>query len=106
MTQAQLPFLEDNDQARARREHLDAIRELVGNAYPNKFARSRVSGDEDTITAIVTNEQIRSLVPQLAAGARPTPEQLEAANNALKALGDVRVSGRLAVPPRVMGKAL
>jgi len=105
MTQEQLPFIEENDQTRARREHLEAIRALVGNAYPNKFARSRVTGGEDTITAVVTNEKIKSLVPQLEAGARPSPEQLEAANAALKDLGEVHVSGRLAVPPRVMGKA-
>src|SRR5205085_310766 len=105
MTQEQLPFIEENDQTRARREHLEAIRALIGNAYPNKFARSRVTGDEDTITAVVTNEKIKSLVPQLEAGARPSPEQLEAANAALKDLGEVHVSGRLAVPPRVMGKA-
>jgi lysyl-tRNA synthetase, class II len=107
MTQEQLPeeIIPNNDQTRARREHLDAIRALVGNAYPNKFTRSRVTGDEDTITAIVTDEQIRSLVPQLEAGARPSAEQLETANAALKELGEVRVSGRLAVPPRVMGKA-
>ncbi|HYY42497.1 MAG TPA: amino acid--tRNA ligase-related protein, partial [Pyrinomonadaceae bacterium] len=90
------------------REHLTAIRALVGNAYPNKFARSHVShptGDEDTITALVTNEQIKALVPQVAAGTPPSSEQLEAANAALKELGEVRVSGRVAVPPRVMGKA-
>ena len=32
-----IPFIEDNDQISARREHLDALRELVGNVYPNKF---------------------------------------------------------------------
>ncbi|MFL6209315.1 MAG: lysine--tRNA ligase [Pyrinomonadaceae bacterium] len=107
MTQAQLPeeVFPDNDQTRARREHLDAIRALVGNVYPNKFARSRVTDGEDTITDVVTNEQIKALVPQVEAGARPTAEQLEAANAALKEFGTVRVSGRVAVPPRVMGKA-
>ncbi|HYX41594.1 MAG TPA: OB-fold nucleic acid binding domain-containing protein, partial [Pyrinomonadaceae bacterium] len=105
MTQEQRPFIEENDQTRARREHLEAIRALVGNAYPNKFARSRVTGDEDTITAVVTNEKIKEVMSQLEAGARPSPEQLETANAALKEFGEVRVSGRLAVPPRVMGKA-
>ena len=62
MTQEQLPFIEENDQTRARREHLEAIRALVGNAYPNKFARSRVTGDEDTITAVVTNEKIKEVM--------------------------------------------
>jgi hypothetical protein len=40
------PFIEDNDQTRARREHLEAIARIVGNVYPNKFERSRVTGDE------------------------------------------------------------
>ena len=104
------PFIEDNDQTRARREHLDRIQALIGNAYPNKFRRSNVSNNhtegEDTITSVVNCEAITRHVPQPEAGAsRPTPEQLAAANEALKAFGDVRVSGRLAVPPRVMGKA-
>ncbi|HEY0100403.1 MAG TPA: lysine--tRNA ligase [Pyrinomonadaceae bacterium] len=104
------PFIEDNDQTRARREHLARIQALTGNAYPNKFRRSNVSNNqtegEDTITSVVGCEAITRHVPQLDAGARPTPEQLTAANEALKAFGDVvRVSGRLSVPPRVMGKA-
>ncbi|HEX8068894.1 MAG TPA: lysine--tRNA ligase [Pyrinomonadaceae bacterium] len=104
MTQEQLPeaIVADNDQTRARRAHLDAIRALVGNAYPNKFARSRVTGGEDTITAVV--EKFKAYEPPRAEGARPTPEQLEAANAELNKY-EVRVSGRLAVPPRVMGKA-
>jgi lysyl-tRNA synthetase, class II len=101
MTQEQLPFLEDNDQARARREHLEAIRERFGNAYPNKFARSRVTGDEDIITAIV--EKFKSYEPPKVAGARPSPEQIAAANAELNKY-EVRVAGRLATPPRVMGK--
>jgi lysyl-tRNA synthetase class 2 len=104
------PFIEDNDQTRARREHLARIQALTGNAYPNKFRRSNVSNNttegEDTITSIVTCEAITRHVPRVDAGARPTPEQLVAANEALQAFGEaVRVSGRLAVPPRVMGKA-
>ena len=38
-----IPFLEDNDQTLARREHLEALRALVGNVYPNKFERSGLS---------------------------------------------------------------
>ncbi|HEY0077629.1 MAG TPA: lysine--tRNA ligase [Pyrinomonadaceae bacterium] len=93
-----------NDQTRARLEHLDKIRELVGNVYPSKFVRSRVvnSEREDTITAIV--ERFTPLVPQQVEGARPAPEELERANAELNHI-DVRLSGRLAVPPRVMGKA-
>ncbi len=39
MTENNTPFIEDNDQTRARREHLERIRQLTGNAYPNKFRR-------------------------------------------------------------------
>ena len=111
MTENTTHFIEDNDQTRARREHLEKIHTLTGNAYPNKFRRSNVSNNgtecEDTITSVVNCEAITQHVPQLEAGARPTPEQLTAANEALlQVFGDkVRVSGRLAVPPRVMGKA-
>ena len=35
-----VPFIEENDQTLARREHLEALRQLVGNAYPNRFERS------------------------------------------------------------------
>ncbi|HEU4594612.1 MAG TPA: lysine--tRNA ligase [Pyrinomonadaceae bacterium] len=100
------PFIEENDQTRARREHLDSIGELVGNPYPNKFRRTNVAGSaegEDTITAIV--RAFKGHAPQTEAGARPSPEQLEEANAKLKEPGTVRVSGRIATPPRVMGKA-
>ncbi|HEY0408231.1 MAG TPA: amino acid--tRNA ligase-related protein, partial [Pyrinomonadaceae bacterium] len=98
-----IPFIEENDQTRARRAHLEELRRLVGNVYPNKFERSRATGDEDTITAIV--KQFRRHEPQLDAGQqRPTPEQLDQANALLKET-EVRLSGRIATPPRVMGKA-
>ncbi|MDQ3322896.1 MAG: hypothetical protein M3525_10785, partial [Acidobacteriota bacterium] len=45
-------IVEPNDQTEARREHLEKLREIVGNAYPNKFERSRVTGEEDTITRV------------------------------------------------------
>jgi lysyl-tRNA synthetase class 2 len=109
MTENNTPFIEDNDQTRARRDHLDRIRTLTGNAYPNKFRRTNVTRNEvegeDTITSIVTHEEFTRHVPRLPPGTRPTPEQLEAANSELKDFGDVRVSGRISVPPRVMGKA-
>jgi lysyl-tRNA synthetase class 2 len=106
MTENNTPFIEDNDQTRARREHLDKIQQLTGNAYPNKFRRTNLTASaegEDTITSVVA--RFKHHEPPRVEGQRPTPEQLEAANAELKALGDVRVSGRLAVPPRVMGKA-
>ena len=81
-----IPFIEENDQTIARREHLEALRELVGNVYPNKFERSEVvePGREDTITAVV--EKFRG--------------QQEDLNQII-----VRLAGRIASPPRVMGKA-
>jgi lysyl-tRNA synthetase, class II len=95
----------DNDQTRARRAHLEEIRDLVGNAYPNKFSRTSLTKNaegEDTITSVVS--EFEKHVPELREGERPTPEQLEAANAELDKYV-VRVSGRLATPPRVMGKA-
>jgi hypothetical protein len=50
-----VPFIEENDQTRARHEHLDALRRLVGNVYPNKFQRSNVTettAGEDTTIAV------------------------------------------------------
>ncbi|HEV2708280.1 MAG TPA: lysine--tRNA ligase [Pyrinomonadaceae bacterium] len=99
------PFIEENDQTQARREHLWRIAQLVGNVYPNKFRRTNVTASpegEDTITSIV--EAFRRYVPQVEAGARPSAEQLEQANAELSKI-EVRLAGRLAVPPRVMGKA-
>ncbi len=99
-----IPFIEENDQTRARQEHLTELRQRIGNVYPNKFQRSRVTGVEDTVTAIASHDEINSHVPQLAEGQRPTPEQLEAANKELNNF-KVSISGRIATPPRVMGKA-
>src|SRR6266508_1067339 len=103
----QLPqnVVPDNDQTRARREHLDALRELVGNVYPNKFQRSNVSetpSGEDTITSIV--EKFKSFEPQVAEGQKPSADALESANSHLNKVS-VRLAGRIAAPPRVMGKA-
>src|SRR5437588_2155538 len=97
-----IPFIEENDQTRARAEHLAELRRLVGNVYPNKFERSRVTGDEDTITALV--EKFKSYEPQVTEGERPAQDVLERANEELKNV-NVRISGRIATPPRVMGKA-
>jgi lysyl-tRNA synthetase class 2 len=95
----------DNDQTRARREHLEELRRLVGNVYPNKFERSNVSQNpagEDTITSIVS--AFREHEPQVSEGQKPSPEDLETANTQLNPI-HVRVAGRIAAPPRVMGKA-
>jgi lysyl-tRNA synthetase class 2 len=99
-------IIPDNDQTRARREHLEAIRGEFGNPYPNRFRRTNVSAGaegEDTVSSVVA--RFKRLEPPPVEGARPAPELLDAANAELQELGEVRVSGRLATPPRVMGKA-
>src|SRR5215213_7197918 len=98
-------IIEPNDQTEARGEHLEKLRALVGNVYPNKFDRSRVTGAEDTITRVVTSEEITKHIPRLAEGERPEKEAKEAINAKLKEFGNVRIAGRLATPPRLMGKA-
>jgi lysyl-tRNA synthetase class 2 len=107
MMTSRLPedIVPDNDQTRARRQHLTQIQELVGNAYPNKYTRTALTESaegEDTITSVAA--AFRKYEPEVRAGARPAPEQLEGANAELEGF-KVRVSGRLATPPRVMGKA-
>ena len=100
-----VPFIEQNDQTRVRRDHLEALRALVGNVYPNKFERSNVTGTvagEDTISSIV--QTFKHHEPQTNADEKPSPEALESANSALHKIR-VRVAGRIAAPPRVMGKA-
>jgi lysyl-tRNA synthetase class 2 len=105
-------IIEPNDQTEARREHLARLRELIGNAYPNKFDRSRVSGTDDTITNVLKFEpiaavatEIGEVVSKLGERERPPAEIKDALNARLKELGNVRIAGRVAVPPRVMGKA-
>jgi lysyl-tRNA synthetase class 2 len=98
------PFVEENDQTRVRQEHLDALRQLVGNVYPNQFERSQVVEPqrEDTITAIL--EKFRAFEPKTPEEGRPAGEEIELANQQLNKIV-VRVAGRIASPPRVMGKA-
>jgi lysyl-tRNA synthetase class 2 len=109
----------DNDQTQAREKHLEAIRALVGNAYPNRFARTNVTASaegEDTVSALADAHTIERIVgkrefaearaalaDKIEAGERPTPEDLAPLNAELNKI-EVRVSGRLATPPRVMGK--
>jgi lysyl-tRNA synthetase class 2 len=95
-------IIEENDQTRARREHLEELRRLVGNVYPNKFERSRVTGNEDTITAVVEN--FRKYEPEVKEGERPAQDVLERTNAELNQTR-VSISGRISSPPRVMGKA-
>jgi lysyl-tRNA synthetase class 2 len=105
-------IIEPNDQTEARAQHLDALRELVGNVYPNKFSRSGVSGVEDTITNILAHspivgivDEIKAVVATLAERERPPAELKDALNARLKEFGTVRIAGRLSTPPRLMGKA-
>ena len=97
-----IPFIEENDQTEARAAHLEELRKLVGNVYPNKFERSRVTNNEDTITAIVEN--FRKYEPEVKEGERPAQDMLERTNAELNQ-ARVRISGRISSPPRVMGKA-
>ena len=99
-----IPFLEENDQTTARREHLEALKQLVGNVYPNKFERSEVveSGREDTITSIV--QKFRAFEPKSEPDGKPAAEAIELSNQQLNDFV-VRIAGRIASPPRVMGKA-
>jgi lysyl-tRNA synthetase class 2 len=105
-------IIEENDQVAARIEHLKELENLVGNVYPNKFDRSRISGTEDTISNILAFQPVAEVVGEikehiktLNEGERPNPELKESLNARLKEFGSVRVSGRLTTTPRTMGKA-
>ncbi len=100
-------IIEPNDQTEARKASLGAISALVGNVYPNKFARSNVSGGEDSITALKHFDRIVSVESRmaeikagLAEGERPPADKKDALNEELKALGTVRIAGRLTTPTR------
>ncbi len=106
-------IIESNDQTEARREHLGRLRDLIGNVYPNKYSREVtqngrviVSDQKAAITNVVKFARpIKDkFIGALAEGEKPSDEQREAANAELNQYR-VRVAGRLAVPPRVMGKA-
>ena len=60
-------IIEPNDQTEARLASLNALRELTGNVYPNKFVRSKVSGGEDTISAIKAFGPVAEIVDEIAA---------------------------------------
>lgn len=100
-------IIERNDQTEARAEHLDKLRELTGNVYPNKFARTKLTGADDTISAIKGFEAIVAVEAEMAEiraglkeGERPPAEVKDAINERLKALGNVRIAGRLTTPTR------
>lgn len=100
-------IIEPNDQTIARREHLDKLRELVGNVYPNKFDRSGISGRDDTISSLLAFGPIAGIIAEMDAvraklspGERPPAEIKDEINSRLKELGNVRIAGRLTTPPR------
>jgi len=96
-----------NDQTEARREHLARFVELVGNAYPSKFERSALSGNEDTISNLKAFAPVADAAKEMAdvratlePGARPPAEIKDRLNETLKTLGTVRIAGRIATPIR------
>ncbi|MFN2500884.1 MAG: lysine--tRNA ligase [Pyrinomonadaceae bacterium] len=100
-------IIEPNDQTAARQEHLDELCALVGNAYPNKFDRTSMSGAEDTITKILQSapivaivDEVKAVVATLAERERPPAEIKDRLNAELREFGNVRVAGRLTTPPR------
>ena len=100
-------IIEQNDQTAARREHLEKLRDLIGNVYPNKFERSNVTGDEDTITRLVSYPPVAEIASEMAAvkaelkqGERPPAEAKDEFNRRLRDFGSVRIAGRLTTPPR------
>ena len=100
-------IIEPNDQTEARREHLESLRGLVGNVYPNKFERSKLSGSDDTITRVLRFEPVVAIADEMVAvkanlkeGERPPADVKDALNERLKELGTVRIAGRLTTPPR------
>jgi lysyl-tRNA synthetase class 2 len=106
-------IIEPNDQTEARREHLERLRDLIGNVYPNKYRREVIQDGQTIIPdqqATITNvtrfaRPIKDKhISELPEGEKPSDEQRDAANAELNSYR-VRIAGRLAVPPRVMGKA-
>jgi lysyl-tRNA synthetase class 2 len=106
-------IIEPNDQTEARREHLEKLKDLIGNVYPNKYRREVVQDGQTIIPdqqATITNvvafaRPIKEKhISELPEGEKPGDEQRDAANAELNGYR-VRIAGRLAVPPRVMGKA-
>lgn len=99
-------IIEPNDQTAARLASLDGLCEIVGNVYPNKFVRSQISCQEDSITNLKAHEMIVKIVDEMQtwkeqhAGERPPAELKDALNARLKECGSARIAGRLTTPPR------
>ena len=100
-------IVHQNDQTQARREHLRALAELIGDVYPNAFERSGLSGGEDSITALCELAVVSSAAQQMAAakaelaeGERLSAELKDDVNARLRNIGTVRTAGRLTTPTR------
>ncbi len=100
-------IIEPNDQTEARVEHLKALETLIGNSYPNKFERSKITGTEDTISNILHFAplgeivgEIKAHIATLAERERPNAELKENLNAKLKEFGTVKIAGRLTTPLR------
>ncbi|MGB7069005.1 MAG: lysine--tRNA ligase [Pyrinomonadaceae bacterium] len=98
-------IIEPNDQTEVRKQHLERLRDLIGNVYPSKFDRTNITGAVDTISRVISFIPIVHLIPETAAGERPAQDVKDEANAKLREFGTVRVAGRMATPPRLMGKA-
>jgi lysyl-tRNA synthetase class 2 len=103
----QAGIIDANDQVAARVEHLKALETLVGNSYPNKFERTRISGGEDTISNVLAFEPLVEIVKEIKAHVatlkereRPNAELKEKLNAKLKDFGTVAIAGRLTTPLR------
>ena len=57
-------IIESNDQTVARVEHLKHLETLVGNSYPNKFERSSITGEEDTISNILHFKSVAEIAEE------------------------------------------
>ena len=74
---------------------------LVGNSYPNKYERSKISGAEDTISNILKYEPVAEIAEEfeehkskLNEGEKPDQELKAKLNEKLKEFGNVRISGQ------------
>lgn len=105
-TITQVGIIEENDQVRARIEHLKVLEQMLGQVYPNRFERSKLSGRDDTITNLLSIAEVQEVLKEpRKEGEKLSAELKNLLNEKLKSLGKVKIAGRLATPPRVMGKA-
>ena len=77
-------IVEPNDQTAARREHLEKLRELVGNVYPNKFERSKISGEADTISSLIRHEPVAAASREMADSPRDRTAPVEQISSTLR----------------------